>query len=86
MQPATSYILNAMRHYSNPARMTTRGDRVRANAVLVYCCLAFSAPFAGAAEMSRRTAKDGRCENMRPLSFRDCMRSSPLDDYAGLGR
>ncbi|KAF4555073.1 Hypothetical protein D9617_3g021420 [Elsinoe fawcettii] len=83
MSPASSFLLHTVRQYSNTARHVS-GGRLRSNAIIVYCCLAFSAPFAGAAEMSRRTGKDGSYAKMRPLSFRDCLRSSPLEDYAGL--
>lgn len=63
MQPITT-LLNAARSYSHTAARGPRSDAARANAMLVYCCLAFSAPFAGAAEMSRRSAKDARYEHM----------------------
>lgn len=39
-------------------------DRLKFVAAMGYCCVAFSAPFAGAAEMSRRTGKDGSYEKM----------------------
>ncbi|PNS16466.1 hypothetical protein CAC42_200 [Sphaceloma murrayae] len=84
MAPPSSFLLHTVRQYSNAARHMSSGEKLRANAIILYCCLAFSAPFAGAAEMSRRTGKDGSYARMRPLTFRDCMRSSPLEDYAGL--
>ncbi|PSK42699.1 hypothetical protein B9Z65_5621 [Elsinoe australis] len=83
MAPISSALLHTIRQYSNSARHMSNGQKLRANAIVLYCCLAFSAPFAGAAEMSRRTGKDGSYAKMRPLTFRDCMRSSPLEDYAG---
>jgi hypothetical protein len=33
-------------------------DRIKLIGIMGYCTLAFSAPFAGAAEMSRRTRDD----------------------------
>ncbi|KAI4745824.1 hypothetical protein E4T50_03829 [Aureobasidium sp. EXF-12298] len=62
-------------------------DRVKLIGIIGYCTLAFSAPFAGAAEMSRRTRDDTTYAKMRPLSYRDCLANgSRLEDYAGLGR
>lgn len=59
--PTPSLLLQTLRHYSYSARsvQTTSRDRLKTIAVMGYCLIAFSAPFAGAAEMSRRTAKDG---------------------------
>ncbi|THW37529.1 hypothetical protein D6D22_07156 [Aureobasidium pullulans] len=62
-------------------------DRVKFVGIMGYCTLAFSAPFAGAAEMSRRTRDDTTYAKMRPLSYRDCLANgSRLEDYAGLAR
>lgn len=93
-----------LRYYAHSAR-ATRADRLGAVMTAGYCCLAFSAPFAGAALVSKNAKKDGRYANLyaitylhapqssanntthsRPLSFRDCLPCSPLEDYAGMKR
>ncbi|KAL1304139.1 hypothetical protein AAFC00_000567 [Neodothiora populina] len=78
--------MQSLRFYSSAARVgcpITVKDRVAFVATVAYICIAFSAPFAGAAEMSRRTRKDGTFAKMRPLSFRDCLPSygSRLEDF-----
>ncbi|KAH9831091.1 hypothetical protein Tdes44962_MAKER02169 [Teratosphaeria destructans] len=75
-------FLQALRYYSNRAA-PSRSQQLGAVTMMGYCCIAFSAPFAGAALVSSKARKDGRYANMRPLSFRDCLPGSPLEDYAG---
>jgi len=92
-----------LRYYAQSTR-ATKADRLGAAVTLGYCCLAFSAPFAGAALVSKNAKKDDRYANLyaprltspilstpanhrpcrRPLSFRDCLPGSPLEDYAGM--
>lgn len=97
-------LLQSLRKYSHRAGSSSRADRLGAATVMGYCCIAFSAPFAGAAVVSRQARRDKRYANMyavfpihhgnqvmltllrRPLSFRDCLPGSPLEDYAGLRR
>jgi hypothetical protein len=97
-----------LRYYAQSTR-ATKADRLGAAVTLGYCCLAFSAPFAGAALVSKNAKKDDRYANLyvpcitslserrlntltdhlrcrRPLSFRDCLPGSPLEDYAGMKR
>ncbi|KAK5119871.1 hypothetical protein LTR85_007197 [Meristemomyces frigidus] len=80
--PTPPLFLQALRYYSHRAA-PSRGDRLGAAAAMGYCCLAFSAPFAGAAVVSSKAQKDQRYAKMRPLSFRDCLPGSRLEDYAG---
>lgn len=74
-----------LRYYAQSTR-ATKADRLGAAITAGYCCLAFSAPFAGAALVSKNARKDDRYANLRPLSFRDCLPGSPLEDYAGMKR
>lgn len=74
-----------LRYYAQSTR-ATKADRLGAAITAGYCCLAFSAPFAGAALVSKNAKKDGRYAKLRPLSFRDCLPCSPLEDYAGVKR
>jgi len=74
-----------LRYYAQSTR-ATKADRLGAAITAGYCCLAFSAPFAGAALVSKNAKKDDRYANLRPLSFRDCLPGSPLEDYAGMKR
>lgn len=58
--------MQSIRHYSSSVRvgqMSTK-DRLKFMATMGYICIAFSAPFAGAAEMSRRTRNDGTFAKM----------------------
>ena len=48
-----------LRYYAQSAR-ANKADRLGAAITAGYCCLAFSAPFAGAALMSKNVKKDGR--------------------------
>ncbi|KAK8203387.1 hypothetical protein M8818_005278 [Zalaria obscura] len=64
--PTPNLLVQTLRHYSYSARsgqVSTR-DKLKGLAVMGYCCAAFTAPFAGAAEMSRRTGKDGTYAKM----------------------
>lgn len=101
--PTNNLAHQALRFYSS-RHTFSRADRFGAAITAAYCCLAFSAPFAGAALVSRRYQQDGRYAKMyvhcwrnlrsdvadvgtrRPLSFRDCLPGSPLEDYVGLRR
>jgi hypothetical protein len=58
--PAQQIYLQASRLYSSRAGGFSRGDQVGAALTAAYCCLAFSAPFAGAALASRNARKDDR--------------------------
>lgn len=61
--PTAPLFLQAMRYYSHRAG-PSRADRFGAVAAVGYCCIAFSAPFAGAAVVSRKAQKDKRYANM----------------------
>lgn len=74
-----------MRYYAQSTR-ASKADRLGAAVTAGYCCLVFSAPFAGAALVSKNAKKDGRYAKLRPLSFRDCLPCSSLEDYAGVKR
>ena len=62
--PAPALLVRSLRHYSYSARPVSGKDRLKAFAAMGYCCVAFSLPFAGAAEASRRTGKDERFTTM----------------------
>ncbi|KXT16979.1 hypothetical protein AC579_7445 [Pseudocercospora musae] len=62
-------------------RTSHQRDRLGAAAVTGYWCAVVSAPLAGAYVISQGAATDKR--RFRPLSFRDCLPGSSLDDYAG---
>ncbi|TKA24616.1 hypothetical protein B0A50_06376 [Salinomyces thailandicus] len=83
MSSPARLFLQATRFYSSHASGPTRREKLGAAAIMGYCCIAFSTPFAGAAVVSSKAQKDQRYQKMRPLSFRDCLPGSPLDDYAG---
>lgn len=57
--PTQPLYAQTLRFYSQSMR-ASRADRVGAVITAGYCCLAFSAPFAGAALASKRAKKDGR--------------------------
>ncbi|GAB7347027.1 hypothetical protein MBLNU459_g3172t1 [Dothideomycetes sp. NU459] len=88
MASPTTALMQSLRNYAPMRRgAVSTKDRLKFVAAMGYCCIAFSAPFAGAAEMSRRTGKDGSFEKMRPLSLRDCSAyGSRLEDYSGAWR
>lgn len=52
-----------LRYYAQSTR-ATKADRLGAAVTLGYCCLAFSAPFAGAAMVSKNAKKDDRYANL----------------------
>lgn len=52
-----------LRYYAQSTR-ATKADRLGAAVTLGYCCLAFSAPFAGAALVSKNAKKDDRYANL----------------------
>lgn len=63
--------IQALRYYTQRAGRS-QGDRLGAAAAVGYCCLAFSAPFAGAALVSRKAKDDKRYAKMyvfRSLAF-----------------
>ncbi|KAK4501782.1 hypothetical protein PRZ48_007591 [Zasmidium cellare] len=77
-------ILQALRSYTTSARAVQQHeDRLGAATAVAYWCAVVSAPFAGAYAISQAAAKDKRSTTWRQLSFRDCLPSSSLDDYAG---
>ncbi|KAG9627796.1 hypothetical protein KCU98_g14562, partial [Aureobasidium melanogenum] len=87
MTSPSAALMQSIRSGTTHFNAMTPKDRVKLIAIMGYCTLAFSAPFAGAAEMSRRTRDDNTYAKMRPLSYRDCLAyGSRLEDYAGLGR
>jgi len=73
-----------MRYYSQSTR-ATKSNRLGAAVTAGYCCLVLT-PFAGAALVSKNAKNDGRYAKLRPLSFRDCLPCSSLEDYAGVKR
>ncbi|KAF2171150.1 hypothetical protein M409DRAFT_19121 [Zasmidium cellare ATCC 36951] len=75
-------VLQALRSYSTTARAVNQ-DRLGAATAVAYWCAVVSAPFAGAYAISQAAGKDSRSTTWRQLSFRDCLPSSSLDDYAG---
>ena len=52
-----------LRYYAQSTR-ATKADRLGAAVTAGYCCLAFSAPFAGAALVSKNAKKDDRYANL----------------------
>lgn len=52
-----------LRYYAQSTR-ATKADRLGAAITAGYCCLAFSAPFAGAALVSKNAKKDDRYANL----------------------
>ncbi|KAI6829305.1 hypothetical protein KC318_g13771 [Hortaea werneckii] len=81
--PTRQLLVQTARQYSSRTAGPTRREKLGAAAIMGYCCIAFTSPFAGAAVVSRKAQKDQRYQNMRPLSFRDCLPGSRLEDYAG---
>jgi len=61
--PINGFANQALRFYSSRTNFS-RADRVGGAVTAAYCCLAFSAPFAGAALVSRNYQKDGRYAKM----------------------
>jgi len=61
--PTSPMLLLTLRRYSQRAS-PSRVGKLGTVAVMGYCCIAFSAPFAGAAVMSQRAATDKRYINM----------------------
>lgn len=61
--PTNNLAHQALRFYSS-RHTFSRADRFGAAITAAYCCLAFSAPFAGAALVSRKYQKDGRYASM----------------------
>jgi hypothetical protein len=57
-----------LRYYAQSTR-ATKADRLGAAVTAGYCCLAFSAPFAGAALVSKNAKKDGRYANLYASCF-----------------
>jgi len=62
--PTQQIYVQACRLYSSRAGSFSRGDQVGAAITAAYCCLAFSAPFAGAALVSRNAKNDDRYAKM----------------------
>ncbi|KAK3057472.1 hypothetical protein LTR09_001656 [Extremus antarcticus] len=83
--PTAPRLVQTLRLYSQQAG-PSKGSAFGVAAMMGYCCIAFSAPFAGAAVVSHGMVDDKRYAKLRPLSFRDCLPCSPLDDYAGVIR
>ncbi|KAK3702496.1 hypothetical protein LTR37_014858 [Vermiconidia calcicola] len=85
--PTAPMLVQAFRFYSHRVGQS-KGSALGVGLIMGYCCVAFSAPFAGAAVVSRRASdsEDARYAKMRPLSFRDCLPGSRLEDYAGVFR
>ncbi|CAD0028394.1 unnamed protein product, partial [Aureobasidium pullulans] len=87
MTSPSAALMQSIRSGTTHFNAMSPKDRVKFVGIMGYCTLAFSAPFAGAAEMSRRTRDDTTYAKMRPLSYRDCLANgSRLEDYAGLAR
>ncbi|CAD0111975.1 unnamed protein product [Aureobasidium uvarum] len=90
MTSPSAALMQSIRSGTTHFHTMSPKDRVKLVGIMGYCTLAFSAPFAGAAEMSRRTRDDTTYAKIligRPLSYRDCLAyGSRLEDYAGLGR
>ncbi|CAD0100183.1 unnamed protein product, partial [Aureobasidium mustum] len=83
MTSPSAALMQSIRSGTTHFNAMTPKDRVKLIAIMGYCTLAFSAPFAGAAEMSRRTRNDTTYAKI----YRDCLAcGSRLEDYAGLGR
>lgn len=61
--PTNNLAHQALRFYSS-RHTFSRADRFGAAITEAYCFLAFSAPFAGAALVSRRYQQDGRYAKM----------------------
>jgi hypothetical protein len=61
--PTPPMLLQALRYYSQRAA-PTRADRIGAATVMGYICIAFSAPFAGAALVSKKAQTDKRYAKM----------------------
>ncbi|KAK4622350.1 hypothetical protein CLAFUW4_07373 [Fulvia fulva] len=76
----SSLLSQSLRQYTT---RSTRQDRIGSAAAIGYWCAVVSAPLAGAFVISQNAAKDQRYAKQRPLSFRDCLPASALDDYAG---
>ncbi|SMQ53389.1 unnamed protein product [Zymoseptoria tritici ST99CH_1A5] len=68
---------------STQVASTGRQNLVGTITAVTYWCAIVSAPLAGAYVISQNASQDKRFANLRPLSFRDCLPSSSLDDYAG---
>ncbi|KAK5164543.1 uncharacterized protein LTR77_009749 [Saxophila tyrrhenica] len=83
--PTAPIVAQTSRLYSQRAG-PSKGSALGVAFIMGYCCVAFSAPFAGAAVVSQRIVEDKRYAKLRPLSFRDCLPGSNLDDYAGVIR
>lgn len=56
-----------LRYYAQSTR-ATKADRLGAAVTAGYCCLAFSAPFAGAALVSKNAANDDRYAKLYAVS------------------
>lgn len=57
-----------LRYYAQSTR-ATKADRLGAAVTAGYCCLAFSAPFAGAAMVSKNAVNDDRYANLCVLAL-----------------
>ena len=64
--PTSPLLVQALRYYSHRAG-PSRGSAFGAAAAVGYCCVAFSAPFAGAAVVSQRAREGGRYAKMYVL-------------------
>lgn len=61
--PTSPLLIQTLRYYSQRAGQS-RSSALGVAAVMGYCTVAFSAPFAGAAIVSQRAANDGRYANL----------------------
>lgn len=61
--PTAPLLIQSLRLYSHRAG-PSRGSALGVVAAVGYCCIAFSAPFAGAAVVSSRVRRDGRYAEM----------------------
>ncbi|RMY93607.1 hypothetical protein D0862_09167 [Hortaea werneckii] len=62
--PTRQLLVQTARQYSSRTAGPTRREKLGAAAIMGYCCIAFSTPFAGAAVVSRKAQKDQRYQNI----------------------
>lgn len=67
-----------LRYYAQSTR-ATKADRLGAAITAGYCCLAFSAPFAGAALVSKNAKKDGRYAKLYVASLNHSVDGAEAD-------
>ena len=72
--PTQQIYIQACRLYSSRAGTFSRGDRLGAAITAAWCGLAFSAPFAGAALVSRNAKRDDRYATMYVVASNDNLR------------